>query len=110
MSISVTSGLAEAAICARCSVTSCGSAAETERPGQRLPSEVQYLQLDYTKLVPVLIKALQDVKREKDAEVEALKASDAALQAENAALKARLHVLEGIILTPEARAAAADAN
>jgi hypothetical protein len=60
--------------------------------------EVQYLQLDYTKLVPVLIKAVQDVKREKDAEVEALKA-------ENEDLKKRLMVLERIILTPESRPA-----
>lgn len=54
---------------------------------------VQYLQLDYTKLVPVLIKALQDVKREKDAEIDAL--------------TKRIEVLERILLTPEASAASA---
>ena len=68
-------------------------------------ADVQYLQLDYTKLVPVVIKAVQDLKHVFDKQNERLSAEVEALKSENADLKKRLKVLESIILIPEARAA-----
>jgi len=78
-------------------------AIEPEAVGDK---EVQYLQLDYTKLVPVVIKAVQDMKHLFEGRDQQVSAEIEALKAENAALKQRLEVLEKIILTPEARAAA----
>ena len=45
-------------------------------------------QVDYGKLTPFLVKAVQDLKAQKDAEI-------AALTVENSSLKARLERLEG---------------
>lgn len=56
--------------------------------------------------MPVLIKAVQDLKHLFDDQDERLTAEVEALKAENAALKQRLSVLESIVLTPEARAEA----
>lgn len=60
--------------------------------------------VDYGRLTPLIVKAVQDLKVEKDAEqaadraeIEALRADNAAIRAENAALKDSIKALEGAV-------------
>jgi hypothetical protein len=69
-------------------------AIEAEKVGDK---EVQYFQLDYTKLVPVIIKAVQDLKHMfdgHDAAIEALKAENAEQKAAIEALRMEIDALK----------------
>ncbi|QDK37990.1 tail fiber domain-containing protein [Bdellovibrio sp. NC01] len=53
--------------------------------------------IDYGKLTPLLVKSIQDLKTEKDAEIHSLRSENAELKKENAEIKARLERIERAI-------------
>ncbi len=50
--------------------------------------------VDYSKLTPVLIEAIKELKQEKDTEIEQLKTENAVLQSQNLEFENRLNILE----------------